>query len=438
MNTPVQVESWGRAQTSTSLLFGPVIPESEAGVPWLPHGFGRSYGDAALNSGGILLETGSLNRILAFDAESGILRAEAGISLAAILEQVVPQGWFLPVTPGTKWVSLGGAVASDVHGKNHHRAGTFGRHVRRFELRRSDGFCGVCSPEEHPDYYQATIGGMGLTGLMIWVEIQLEKIPSAWFQVRNYPFSSLASYLTTAREADETHAHTVAWMDWLRFQRQGDFTGAISAGQAVPHDGADAWKIHPSPRITIPRHWPLRVTWPLSQQIFNRAYATRLLRQTQSIVHYDSFFYPLDVLHFWNRLYGRQGFFQHQSLVPHESVTGFYRELRELLNHHRHPVYLAVIKTFGSLTSPGLLSFPRPGITSALDIPNLGLRSQACLQAMNALTLQHGGRCYAAKDCTLTPEEFRRTQPNLERFNRLRDPGIASDWSRRVLPHSRS
>lgn len=392
----------------------------------LAHGMGRSYGDVALNDGGELLLTRGLDRFIDFDPAAGVLRAEAGVTLDEILALVVPQGWFLPVTPGTRFVTLGGAVANDVHGKNHHGAGSFGCHVRALELLRSDGSRRECRPDRDADWLHATIGGLGLTGLITWVEIALERISHPFLWVVQRRFADLDAYWALDAELGSRHAHSVAWVDCLRGGRgiyaAGDFA---AAGLALPPVR--------SPTRRVPLDPPLSPVQPLGVRAFNWAYYHRPLR-AQGLVHYRSFFYPLDGIEQWNRLYGRRGFFQYQCVLPPHSMRDASRALFERIARCGQGSFLAVFKTFGARRSPGLLSFPRPGATLALDFPNRGLSTGRLFEELDAVVREAGGTLYPAKDARMPAELFERGYPRLEAFTRYLDPGFSSSFWRRVMP----
>ena len=425
--------SWGRY---------PRESPGRAEVPWwrheaLPHGrpllargSGRSYGDSCLNGGGILIDTARLDRVLAFDRQAGVLRCEAGITLAQVLELAVPAGWFLPVTPGTRFVTLGGAIANDVHGKNHHVAGTLGCHVARFELARSDGSRTECSADDPGGLFAATIGGLGLTGLVTWAEIRLRPIRSAHLEQETIAFGDLAEFFQLSRQSNERFEHTVAWVDTTAGgakQGRGLFMRANHApGSDGPLDvGA------PGPRLSVPFDCPAALLSRPSVAAFNALHFLAA-RRGAARVHCVPFFYPLDSIAHWNRLYGRRGFLQHQSVVPlpaaEAGVDAMLREIRD----SGEAAFLAVLKVFGDRPSPGMLSFPRPGATLALDFPMRGATTLALLDRLDAIVAAHGGALYPAKDARMSPQTFARSFPRLPEFERHVDPGFSSSFWRRV------
>ena len=409
---------------------------AHAAAPWpaddrgvLPVGLARSYGDVGLNHGGTLLETRFLDRLLAWDGTTGVLRAEAGLSLHDLLSFSVPRGWFVPVTPGTRYVTLGGALANDVHGKNHHRAGNFGAHVRAFGLRRSDGTERTCSPTEHVDLFAATIGGLGLTGLITWIELTLQAIPSGWIEAGAEPFGSLDEAWSQFAATADSQEFSVAWLDGFR-PGHGVFLTGNWAADGPP--GRPSLPPPPSPRLSVPLDAPAFLLNQPGQIVFNRAYATRQrLRRGRFRQDYPSFFYPLDALSGWNRLYGRRGFFQYQAVLP-PSARGAIGDLLERAHRAGQPPFLVVLKEFGAVPSRGLLSFPRPGPTLAMDFPNCGPETRSLFRILDAIVREAGGRLYPAKDSTLSAEDFQASYPAWQTFSRYLDPACQSDFWRRV------
>ncbi len=394
----------------------------------LAHGLGRSYGDSCLNDHGTLLLTAGMKRLIAFDRASGVIRAEAGTSLADLLAVIVPAGWFLPVTPGTKYVTLGGAVANDVHGKNHHAAGTFGRHVTAFELLRSDGSRRVCSPTENADLFAATIGGLGLTGIMTWVELRLRPVESPFIDVTSIKFDSLDEFFALSAANDPRFEHTVSWLDCLSPRGRGLYMG----GNHAPAGAAPA---EPAARrsLSVPLDFPSWCLNPLSIRAFNQLYFMQQRRRVRrSVQHYEPFFYPLDAVDRWNRIYGARGFFQYQFVMPaDEGMTGMKRVYHEI-QQSRLGSFLAVVKYCGALASPGLLSFPRPGVTLALDFPNVGAGVLALMDRLDAIVIAAGGALYPAKDARMSPAAFAACFPRRRELMDFVDPRFSSSFWRRV------
>jgi FAD/FMN-containing dehydrogenase len=433
-------QSWGRYPRARQTVrfvdwISGALPFHAEDTALLPYGLGRSYGDCCLNDEGILLDTTRLNRFISFDAENGILRCESGVSLADILELVVPKGWFLPVTPGTKFVTVGGAIANDIHGKNHHRAGTFGNHTLRFELARSSGQRIPCSPVENAEWFNATIGGIGLTGLITWAEIRLKRIRTASLDVETIRFDNVAEFLSLSAESDRNFEYTVAWVDCFS---GGDSLGRGLFMRANHADTGQAVSLHPgrpgrNGRLTIPFDAPdILLNDPL-MKVFNGLYYRRQRgKRSRNILSYEPFFYPLDVLGQWNRLYGKHGFFQYQCVVPYEGHREAACSILKTVAHSSPGVYLAVLKLFGDAQSPGMLSFPRPGLTFALDIPNRGQASFALMDRLDAIVRQAGGAVYPAKDARMSPESFDAYFPRWRDFEPCVDPKFSSSFWRRV------
>lgn len=433
--TEPHIESWGRYPRLPHQAVHPVrsadpLPEGPASM--LPYGQGRSYGDVCLNANGTLLSTSPMRRLLAFDPETGRLRCEAGITLAEVLAHIVPQGWFLPVSPGTQFVSIGGAIANDIHGKNHHRAGTFGRYVRQFELLRSTGERFVCTPETRADFYRATIGGLGLTGLITWAEIQLLPIPGPFIEATYLRFKNLEAFFEIAAASDADYAYTVAWVDCTT--RGKDLgRGLFIRGNHADVPPADAPRTPGSRSITFPFDAPGFLLNRFSVRAFNTLYYHRPVRPgVPRLVHYKPFFYPLDALLKWNRMYGKRGFFQYQLVVPFAEDRTAIRRIFETIAASGLASFLAVLKTFGPVPSPGLLSFPRPGVTLALDFPNQGARTHRLFEALDALVQAAGGAVYPAKDARMPPELFTASFPNWPDFVPYIDPRFSSSFWRRV------
>jgi FAD/FMN-containing dehydrogenase len=393
-----------------------------AGRPLLAWGNGRSYGDVCVNGGGTTIHTRNLDRFMAFDAASGRLRVESGVLLSEILDLVTPRGWFLPVTPGTRFVTVGGAIANDVHGKNHHREGTFGRHVVGFELLRSEGERLYCSATENPEMFAATIGGLGLTGLITWAEIDLRRISSLSIIQRQERFHGLRQFFDLNHQAELDSEHTVAWIDCLAAQPRGIM---ISGNHAENEDSSP----QPARALNIPLTLPFSVVNRATLSAFNNAYFHRPL--AQGPVPYGPFLYPLDGILHWNRLHGRAGFFQYQCVLPGGEAP--LAEFLQTIAASGEGSFLAVLKTFGDVASPGMLSFPMPGSDLAFDFPNRGATTLRLFDRLDAIVAAAGGRLYAAKDARMPAALFRSGCPGLERFTQFVDPAFSSSFWRRVM-----
>lgn len=393
----------------------------------LPYGCGRSYGDSCLNDQGILLDTRALNHLIAFDPITGVVVCEAGITFADLLAFALPRGWFLPVTPGTKYVTLGGAIANDVHGKNHHVSGTFGRHVRRFALARSQDGIQECSSHENEELFSATIGGLGLTGVILWAEIQLLKVPGPFCLVETIPFRNLQEFAALAQDS-EKHMYSVAWLDTTASKRKLG-RGIFLRGEHITFDALAPTLRNPLP---IPVEAPSWLLNRFSIRAFNEVYyRSQRWRRRLAVQYYEPYFYPLDSLAQWNKLYGKRGFFQYQLVVPPTELS-LIETILKMGVQHGQASFLTVLKTFGTLSSPGMMSFPMPGITLNLDFPNKGETTLKLMAEIDAMVVAAKGRVYPAKDSVMTPASFQAFFPQWRTFEKYIDPQFSSSFWRRV------
>lgn len=425
--------SWGGLTARNTQIIMPDAWSAEPGrypSTVLAYGNGRSYGDSCLNDGGGLIAARRLDQVLAFDRESGLITCEAGVLLDTILEHVVPLGWFLPVTPGTAFVTVGGALANDVHGKNHHRAGTFGRHVRAFELARSDGSRLTCAPDMNKELFAATIGGYGLTGLITQVTLQLMPIQSAEMRQEAIHFPSLERFFEVAAESDATHDYTVAWIDSL--------AGGTSFGRGVffRANHAPASEL-PQPRAARPLPFPINPPFPLINRLtlraFNMLYRAAQPRSPEPRrIPYRPFFYPLDRVSNWNRAYGPRGLRQFQCAVPMAQAHGAVEDMLRRTLAAGEASFLTVLKLFGGVPSPGMMSFPVAGATLTLDFPHRGERTLALLDELDRVAIAAGGRVNPYKDARMSPATFEASFPQWRDFARHVDPGFSSGFWRRV------
>ncbi|HEX3967807.1 MAG TPA: FAD-binding oxidoreductase [Edaphobacter sp.] len=435
---PVPFESWGRYPTCGAkvipLHWQSDFPAVAAGLHngALPVGMGRSYGDVCLLKDGNLLLTTAMNRLIDFDPESGLLTAEAGVTLAQILDFAVPRGFFLPVSPGTKYVTLGGAIANDIHGKNHHVAGTFGRHVTEFELVRSDGSRLHCSPTENSEFYSATIGGLGLTGVITWATLRLKPIVSRMIDYEGIQFHGIDEFLDLTSQSRDIE-YTVSWIDCASTGR--NFARGIFM-QGDHSARRDTLKLSSKPKLVFPFDAPGFALNSLSVSLFNTAYFYKQIhKRVVSLQDYEPFFYPLDKVLHWNRMYGKRGLLQFQYVIPWEHAKeGTIAILHEVASSGLAS-FLAVLKVFGDAPSPGMMSFPKPGITLALDFPIKPDRSFPLFHRLADMTLEFGGRLYPAKDAAMTASQFQSFYPQWEQFARFRDPMLTSSFWERVTPN---
>ncbi len=391
----------------------------------------RSYGDVCVNDGAVVAETAGLSRFITFDEVKGVLRCESGVSLWDIAQLVIPKGWFLPVTPGTSFVTVGGAIANDVHGKNHHVAGSFGCFVTRLGLLRSNNKLVECSDDSNADLFSATIGGLGLTGLITWAEFTLKRIVNPQLDVEEIPYHSYEEFLKLSDESESTHEYCVSWIDCLasgdqrgrgvffrgnHIQQSGDLTEALQRGNiAIP--------------AIVGKGFPLVNGFSL--RAFNMLYRRAHANRKRAAEPFGKYFYPLDSLQNWNRIYGRKGFYQFQCVVPFSNAAAI-TDLLGRISKSGQGSFLSVLKTMGDVPSRGLMSFSRPGVTLALDFPNRGAKTVSLLHALEAVVCEADGAIYPAKDAVMTTEGFRQFFPRLDDFQSHVDPAFSSSFWRRV------
>lgn len=395
----------------------------------LPYGAGRSYGDSCLAASDHVLHMRPVDRFISADWSTGVLVAEAGITLEDILSVAIPHGWFLPVTPGTRYVTLGGAIANDVHGKNHHRRGTLGRHIRQIGLCRSDSGRQDCSPQEQTALFNATIGGLGLTGLIEWAAIQLTPIRSSQIVSLVQRFDDLDAFFALSADLDEKHEYCVAWIDCAARGKR------VGRGIHIAGDFADDGPlvVETSRRFTVPLTPPVSLVNGLMLGAFNGLHWRNAPRvPTRAQVAYTPFFYPLDAILKWNRIYGPKGFQQYQAVLPEREARAGIHALLAAIADSGAGSFLAVLKQFGALPSPGLLSFPTPGTTLALDFAQSSHVETTLFPRLDAIVRDAGGRMYPAKDAHMSGRDFRTGYPAWSQLEALRDPALLSRFWQRV------
>tara|TARA_B100001778_G_C18558339_1_gene616552 strand:- start:113 stop:1408 length:1296 start_codon:yes stop_codon:yes gene_type:complete len=396
---------------------------------YLVHGLGRSYGDVCLNKNGNLILTSELNQIIEFDRENGVLRCNGGISLKEILNLIAPSGCFLPIVPGTRNVTLGGAIANDIHGKNHHGFGSFGNFVNNFQLMRSNGEVLNCSKNENQGYFESTIGGLGLTGIIISAEIRLLKINSQYIDVKTVRYDSLEEFWEINQESEKEYDYTVSWVDCLAKNSTG-LRGIFHAGN---HSKKQLSKKNKNDfSIPVPFTPPISLVNNLSMKIINEVYYKINKNENFKLQHYKSFFFPLDIIGSWGRAYGPKGFFQYQFVIPDKNgKEGLKKILYEIKNHGQVPA-LGVLKTFGNIKSVGMMSFPRKGITMALDFQNKGKETLKFLDRLDSIVMEYEGALYPAKDARMSKEVFNKSFPYVNEFVKYIDPKFSSSFWERV------
>ncbi len=388
--------------------------------PRIVRGNGRSYGDSSFCTEGVTFGMLPRNRLLSLNETTGVLRTEAGATLDEILRAVVPRGWFLPVTPGTKFATLGGCIACDVHGKNHHLCGNISSFVDSLTMLFPDGSQTTCSREVKPDLFWATCGGLGLSGMIVDATIRLKKIETSYIQVRLDKCQNLDAVMALLQDQPEKFHYSVAWMDCLArgkrlgrsilmrgdHSRREDLPAALRATPFVTHGDA---------QISLPFDLPGAALNPLSVKLFNAAYYHKLRAKTQyHTQHYDPYFYPLDGIGHWNRLYGRRGYLQYQCVLPYETARAGLAYLLDAFSGSGNGSFLAVLKTMGEEAGP--LGFPKPGFTLALDMPASGAPLLDLLDRIDQEVTDLGGRVYLAKDSRMKPVWLPRMYPRLEEW----------------------
>jgi FAD/FMN-containing dehydrogenase len=391
---------------------------------------GRSYGDVCLNPEGTLWITTGLDHFIAFDDTTGCLVCEAGVLLRDIQRLMIPRGWILPVTPGTQLVTVGGAIANDVHGKNHHVLGSFGDHIQGLTLIRTNGEIIHCGPNERPDWFAATIGGLGLTGVITQAEIRLRRVAGPWLNTEMIPYVDLDEFFRLADDSEAEWEHTVSWVDCIP---DSGGRGLFMRGNPAGVEQRPQTKRR---KLTVPIVPPVSLANRLTLRSFNRAYyhlKKWQARRGKAITHYEPFFYPLDNLLEWNRMYGPKGFFQYQSVVPRKTGQDAIQSMLKEIARFGDGSFLAVLKTFGNRQPVGMLSFPQPGVTLALDFPNRGERTHKLFERLDTIVREAEGRIYPAKDARMPKGLFEAGYPRLPEFMKYRDPGIRSGLSRRLM-----
>ncbi len=424
-----ELTSWGNYPREEVYDFRPDSPteidsilQTESIPHFISRGLGRSYGDAALNAGGGVIRHERLNRFLSWDKETQLVDCESGVTFEDLINVFLPRGYFPPVTPGTKFVTMGGAVAADVHGKNHHRDGTISAFVDSLTLRTAKGDVLTCSHTENPDLFWATVGGMGLTGIILSVKLRLKPVETAFLSVEHHKAHNLDAALEAFGE-DQNYHYSVAWIDCLS---SGSSLGrsVLMRGHHTPlKDLSESLRDKPL-QPTLKRKKSVPIPFPnfalnsFSVRIFNKLYYGQHQNETK-IVDYDAFFYPLDSILNWNRIYGKRGFVQYQMVVPMNTARQALVKILERLSQSKRASFLAVLKTFGA-GNDSVLGFPMPGATLALDLPHTGDSLLQLLNELDQIVLNHEGRVYLAKDARLSRESFEKMYPRADEFRQIK------------------
>jgi FAD/FMN-containing dehydrogenase len=438
-----RLAGWGLNVRADCVLREPELPAEVASwmdrAGTIARGLGRSYGDAALNGGGQVLGLRRLDRYLAFDAEAGVLECEAGVTLAQIIADFAPRGFFPMITPGTKLVTVGGCIANDVHGKAHHAQGSFSACVDWFTMLLANGEVVRASRDENAELFWATFGGMGLLGVVLTARLRLRRIETTYFRQKAVPVGDLDAMLAALEESDRAFPYSVATLDVTATgARLG--SGVVSMGdhaaraELPPALARDPLRVSGPPKVALPFELPELALNPFTIRVVNAAIQARL-RASPPFGHYEGFFYPLDIIDHWNRSYGHRGFAQYQFVIPFADGLRRLRELLTTILSSGELPFLNVLKRLGK-ESGGLLSFPREGYTLAIDFP-IRENTVALLHRLDAMVLEAGGRVYLGKDSYLEPETFRAMYPAVDRWLAVKarvDPDgvFTSDLGRRV------
>ncbi len=438
------LSGWGGWPKSEAHLTRPekMVALSPVEGQQIARGLGRSYGDAAVLSEGTTVLTERLDRMLTFNAETGVLRAEAGVTLEDVLKVFVPQGWFLPVTPGTKFCTLGGCLAADVHGKNHHVEGSFSRYVESARLVPADGAERIISPTENAELFWATVGGMGLTGFIRDITLRLKPIETSLMKVNHKSAANLAEAMELMKVDDPNMPYCVAWIDCVasgeKLGRSVVMTGRHAYRSEIPTKIENPLECRFKGQKPMPFNFPSFALNRFTVGTFNSFYHWQQGRKGEFLTGFDPYFYPLDGIKNWGRMYGKAGFLQYQFVIPDEGAEEVLTSVLEKVSLSGNASFLAVLKRMGE-ASPGLLSFPISGWTLALDIPVTD-KALEMLDDLDELISDAGGRLYLAKDSRLDPDTFRAMYPRVPELRKLLmdydpDQKFASNLSKRLGVH---
>jgi hypothetical protein len=393
---------------------------------FLSYGMGRSYGDVCLNTDGRLISSKNLSNVIDFNILDGLISCYAGMTLKNLQEYAMKDGWMLPVVPGSQFISIGGAIANDVHGKNHLAEGSFGNHIKEITLLKSDGNIAICSHHTNKDLFIATIGGIGLTGVILSTKIQLKPLKGKHIQVKYKSFNCLENY----NDLIEKYKDYEFFVSWVNCKKEKKFNGSMQIGKFCQNPST-----HVPKNLTIYKTMPrLKLINKRSKIFFNYLYSKRqnFLNEKTIVDYFQNFLHPLDKIHSWNRLYGKKGFFQFQCQLLSENWISVLKKIFIVINQSNQIPFLPVIKSF-SKKSIGILSFPKEGITFSVDFENNGLESINLIRSLNDLTINEGGRIYLAKDALMSKKNFEDSYPLYEKFQAYRDPKISSNMSRRLM-----
>lgn len=421
--------SWGNrgalphfVSAPTNLSQASILYEHDSNIVY---GLGRSYGDVCLNANHGLIDSRYLDRLIEYNENDLLVTCQAGVILKKLITFLNAKNKFVPVSPGTANVTVGGMVANDIHGKNHHRVGSFGNHIHSLTLLKGDGHVVECSSTSNRDLFTATIGGLGLTGMILMVTLKLKSVNNNCISVKSIKTKNIEHMLTLFDQTDDEFEYTVAWLDMQSNPQRGIFSCGNHAKDDVDCSSSSKSK-------TIPVNAPNWLLNDVSSKLFNQLYYIKGNMRKYDVTSYQSFFYPLDNVEYWNRLYGRRGFYQYQFVVPYDRFSDVYAEILKFIKQYNQPTYLAVLKKFGEIRSIGMLSFPRAGYTLAMDFPDKGESSLKMFSDFDQVVIEAGGAVYPAKDGRMSRDTFVRSFPRLNEFIKYKDEKFCSDFWRRV------
>lgn len=411
-----EVSNWGNFPKVNAAFIEPSFVSELSGClqdngQVIARGNGRCYGDSALSTK--IVSSLRLNRFISFDKQNGILECEAGILLSEVLTVIVPQGYFLPVTPGTKLITVGGAIAADIHGKNHHKEGCFGHYVHSFKLIDNTGTIKECSRTQNHELFKQTVGGMGLTGIIVSARFSLKRIETSFIKQKSQKASCLEDAMKIFEDT-AGYTYSVAWVDCLASGNKLGRSLVMAGEHAAINDLPDSKKdkplvLHNEPKLNFPFYTPAWLLNKYSIQAFNFLYYNKQFSQTtDTVIHYDPYFYPLDAINNWNKLYGTPGFTQYQFVIPFESSKSGLKEIFKLIAKSGEGSFLAVLKTMGASNPNSIMSFPFPGYTLALDF-KVSEKVFKLLNELDKIVEEHQGRLYLAKDARMSSAFFKRT-----------------------------
>jgi FAD/FMN-containing dehydrogenase len=427
-----KISSWGKVKPvkyqKFTILKGQNYIKSDITEGSLVFGNGRSYGDVCFAENTVIFSN-EFNRILSIDKNKGIVSCQSGLLLHDLFKKIIPEGWFMPVVPGTQFITIGGAVANDIHGKNHHKRGSFGNHIIEIKLQDSQNNIITCSKNENYELFKATIGGLGLTGVILEVKIQLIQLSSTRISQNTTPFYSFGEYLKLNKIFELDYEYTVAWVDFGNAKDK--FNGIFISGNHTHKSENLEYKQN---RIRLfPITPPISLINNLTIAILNKAYFIKNKRIKNSIVKINNFFFPLDIIHDWNKAYGKRGLIQYQFVLPLEQIEESVEIIQKKISESKIKPSLTVIKTFGNIHSEGYLSFPRNGVSFAVDFPNKGERLLDLLSELDKVIFKYKGALYPAKDSRMNNKMFNHSFPNFQQFLKFKDPKMNSKFFERIV-----